>query len=248
MAQWNKLLKSLGFSESESTIYLTSLELGPAPVQDIAKKAGVSRVTTYVVIEDLTKRGLMSSVQKGKRKVFAAESPERLVSFMNSRMNEMQATLKEVESSLEELKLVQRGEKPVVKFFEGEEGVRAIVEEVSRSAAGKAYEIGNLDEFRKIVSDAKRKELRARLDKNKVRTMGVYLTSVPKPKHRTSTNARYVSPKEFNFGGDVVVFGNKVALTSLRGKPIGILIESEQLADMMKQIFTILWESKKLHA
>ena len=246
MAQWNKLLKSLGFSDSEAIIYLTSLELGPAPVQDIAKKAGVSRVTTYAVIEDLSARGLMSSVQKGKRRLFTAESPERLVSFVYSRVNEMQATLKEVESSLQDLKMIQRGEKPVVKFYEGVEGVRAIVEELGASVSGKAYEIGNLDEFRKIISEAKRKELRRSLDRHKVETRGVYLTSLPNPQHRSSTKARYLSPEDYDFGGDVVVFGNRIALTSLRGKPIGILIESTPMADMMRQIFKIVWESREL--
>jgi sugar-specific transcriptional regulator TrmB len=246
MAQWNKLLKSLGFSDSESTIYLTSLELGPAPVQDIAKKAGVSRVTTYAVIEDLTARGLMSSVQKGKRRLFAAESPERLVSFVHSRVNEMQATLKEVEASLEELKLAQRGEKPVVKFFEGEEGVRAVIEEMIKNAAGRVYEIGNLDEFRRIVAEPKRKEFRRRLDKQKVRTQAIYLTKLEKPVHRTTTRARYLDHRVFDFGGDMVIFGNKIALASLRGKPIGVLIESDQLADTMRQVFNIAWSSKLL--
>ena len=46
MTQWNNLLKTLGFTESEAKIYLISLEMGPASVQDLARKAKVSRVTT----------------------------------------------------------------------------------------------------------------------------------------------------------------------------------------------------------
>ena len=54
-------LKELGFSEKESEVYLAMLELGPAAVQDIAKKAGVNRSTTYVMIESLKRRGLIST-------------------------------------------------------------------------------------------------------------------------------------------------------------------------------------------
>ncbi|HEX9113717.1 MAG TPA: helix-turn-helix domain-containing protein, partial [Nitrospirota bacterium] len=64
MLQWNTLLRSLGFTDSESKIYLISLEMGPSSVQDIAKKADVSRVTTYAVIESLAKHGLMSTLEK----------------------------------------------------------------------------------------------------------------------------------------------------------------------------------------
>ena len=100
MMQWNTLLKSLGFTDSEARIYLLSLETGPSSVQDLAKKAKVSRVTTYAVIESLKKHGLMSSVEKGKKTLYTAENPERLVSYVQSRMQVMQNTLREVESAI----------------------------------------------------------------------------------------------------------------------------------------------------
>ena len=86
MAQWEKLLRSLGFNESEAKLYLVSLEMGPSPVQDIAKKAKVSRVTAYAAIEKLNEFGLMSTAQRNKKHLYAAESPERLVSFVCASM------------------------------------------------------------------------------------------------------------------------------------------------------------------
>ena len=133
MTQWKKLLKSFGFSENEANVYLTSLEMGPSSVQDLAKRAKVSRVTTYAVIGTLTKRGLMSTVEKNKKKLFIAESPERLISFVNARVNEMEGALKEVEASMHELKLIQRGEKPVVKMFEGPEALKAIQDDLLKT-------------------------------------------------------------------------------------------------------------------
>ena len=53
-------LGHLGLSEKEAAVYLASLELGPAPVQDISHKAKVNRATTYVMIESLMGRGLIS--------------------------------------------------------------------------------------------------------------------------------------------------------------------------------------------
>ncbi len=51
MSRWEKLLKTLGFTDSESRVYLVSLEMGEATVQDLAKKADISRVTAYAVID-----------------------------------------------------------------------------------------------------------------------------------------------------------------------------------------------------
>jgi len=81
MAQWNKLLKSLGFSDSEAIIYLTSLELGPAPVQDIAKKAGVSRVSSelfatsgdvHLILGSITSEDFTVETADGKGKTRVA--------------------------------------------------------------------------------------------------------------------------------------------------------------------------------
>ena len=59
-------LKELGLAEKEAKVFLASLELGSSAVQEIAKKAEINRATTYVIIEKLMKKGLMSSVG-GKR-------------------------------------------------------------------------------------------------------------------------------------------------------------------------------------
>ncbi|MCF7835696.1 MAG: helix-turn-helix domain-containing protein [Candidatus Marinimicrobia bacterium] len=75
-------LKQLGLSEKEAKVYLASLELGEATVQEIAKQAGVNRPTTYVQIEKLTKMGLMSSVEKEGKKYFNAEEPNQLLKIL----------------------------------------------------------------------------------------------------------------------------------------------------------------------
>lgn len=60
-------LKQLGFSDKEAKVYMASLELGPDTAQEIAKKAGVNRTTTYVIIEKLIKKGKKRSFRSGWR-------------------------------------------------------------------------------------------------------------------------------------------------------------------------------------
>ena len=60
-------LEKIGLAEKEAKVFLASLELGSSAAQKIAKKAEINRATTYVIIEKLMKKGLMSSVEKGKR-------------------------------------------------------------------------------------------------------------------------------------------------------------------------------------
>lgn len=245
MTQWNNLLKKLGFTDSESRIYLISLEMGPASVQDIARKAKVSRVTTYAVIESLAERGLMSSVQKGKKTHYTAESPERLISFVQGRMQEMESTLREVKTGISDLSLLQRGEKPVVKIFEGQEGIRAILDDIKASNSTMIYELGNIDAIKNIFPQLDSiKPFKQELSRRRISSKTIYL-SKNEFQARPFSEVNYV-PDDYNFTGDITVYGNKVALYTFKGKLISVLIESEELAQTFKEFFRLALTSKTL--
>ncbi len=84
-------LARLGFSEKEAKVYVAALELGPAPMQKIAERAGVKRATTYVMVELLMARGLMIERENGKRAVFVAEAPHKLHEVLEREMQALQA-------------------------------------------------------------------------------------------------------------------------------------------------------------
>ena len=69
-------LAQLGFSDKEAKTYLASIKLGTSTIQTISNLSGVNRATTYLAVESLMKKGLMSSVMKGKKRYFTVEAPE----------------------------------------------------------------------------------------------------------------------------------------------------------------------------
>lgn len=71
-------LKSLGFDDKKAAIYLTLLELGMAKANEISKKAGVERPTTYDLLGKLSIEGLISSHEKRGIRYYAAENPEKI--------------------------------------------------------------------------------------------------------------------------------------------------------------------------
>ncbi len=242
---WKSLLKALGLTESEAAIYVASLEMGPASVQDLAKKAHVSRVTTYAVIETLSQRGLMSSVEKGKKHYFTAESPERLVSVVQAKVRQMEATLHEVQDSLHELKLLQRGEKPVVRLFEGEEAMKAIYDDVAATRPATLNEFGNLDEIRKFITrDDVVKQAQHILKRTKTHSLHVMEGNAETIK-KDDREHRYLSTKDVQAYGDLIVYDKKVAISSFRGKMVSVLIESQEIAQTLRELFRLAWEGQK---
>ncbi|TAK05171.1 hypothetical protein EPO33_04315 [Patescibacteria group bacterium] len=242
--QWHKHLRSLGFTDSEAKTYLTSVETGPSSVQDLARKARISRVTAYAAIEELMRSGLMSTVQRGKKQLYQAESPERLRAVAQERARSMQALAAEIDDAVADLKLVQRGEKPVVKLFEGKEALKAIQGDLLTSGIKSLDEIYNGDDLFSLYRDeeeliptkvelGKRKTYARTIMQSKQRRLGVH-----------ALNPVLTLPADApEFHGDILVYGDKVALTSLRGKQISVLIESADIAQTMRAMYELLWRA-----
>ena len=239
-------LEKLGLSEKEAKVYLAALELGPQPVQDIARKAAVNRATTYVMIEALTKRGLMTSFERGKKRLFNAEAPDRLLSLIRVRERELQEQEREFMQILPQLRavLAASGERPRVRFFEGAEGLRAIREEI---LATDAQEMRIAIEFKNIssvLSPEENAEHDRRLAEKGIR--GRLLYTGP---HAIETlrreyphfEFRSVSSDRFPISGELTVFGNKIFVFTERGKLIGVVIEGEELTKTLRAVFDLAW-------
>lgn len=66
----------MGLTEKEARVYLALLEFEQATAYAIAEKAGIKRPTTYVILDELMKKGLATKIPNAKRRSFSAKSPE----------------------------------------------------------------------------------------------------------------------------------------------------------------------------
>lgn len=81
-------IERLGLTEKESKLYLTSLRIGPASMQVIARKAKIDRGTAYHVAQTLGEKGLFGIVQKGKRPLFGVSTPGKLFQYVEHQKQE----------------------------------------------------------------------------------------------------------------------------------------------------------------
>jgi sugar-specific transcriptional regulator TrmB len=238
-------LANIGLSEKAVRVYLASLELGPSPVQQISKKAAVNRPTAYVMIEALTEKGLMSSFEKGKKRFFKAENPEQLLSLVNQEKQSLETKEISIKKILPELKklLSYSNDRPGVSFYEGIEGVVALRSDVLRSGEKELFELVPLDEVRKYISDdAPPDDLRHSIKRN-LKIRSVYTSARgPVLKHsHTNVETRFIPASKIKLGCEVIIYGDKTALLTFAGKPIGAMIQSKEIAETMKSLFSFVW-------
>jgi sugar-specific transcriptional regulator TrmB len=240
-------LKAAGLSDNEAKVYLAMLELGPAPVQEIAIKAGVNRPTAYVQIEALKKKHLASTQTRGKKTFFIAESPENLESLLNKEGVELEARRAEVLRVMPELEaaFVMTDEKPVVRYFEGKEGLAKVRQEVLRGKEKLSRSISHLEDVVAASPDALTGHSPERV-KRGIRSKFIYTSDkgpiVPTDK-KMLRESKFVSPKKLPITFDFTVFDDKVKFEILHGKLGGIIIQNKEIAQSFKNLFDFVWNS-----
>ena len=243
MINIESILRSLGLAESEQKTYLAALEHGSSTVLDLSKLTRLSRQATYTAIETLTKRGLMSSMLTGKKRYYAAEHPERLLDYAKRRAGEVAEQIASLERSLPELALRMGGERPVVKVYEGEEGIRTVLDEMRHSNIQESFEITDLDAMYAILKPEDLLPMRSKLKKTGIHISGLY-SGAASPK--IADSERYALPGEFqNFKSNITIYGNKIALVTFEGKMHSVIIESEALARTMIILFKLAFKTAK---
>lgn len=246
-----KELQDLGLSEKEAKIYLAALEIGRATADQLAKAAKIVRPTAYVQIKSLMEKGLMSTYDEGKKTYFAPESPEALRRVLD--LEKERITTREHELTRLLPGLLQQfesaGERPVVRFYTGKAGIVSLREESLQTKEKKLYILSSNDHLAEVFS----KEERAAFSENRadkgIKAKILYTRAAGKVEGdvRENTERAHLSPTELPLATDIVIFDDEVAIITLKGRLIGVLIKSKEIQESMLALFNFLWAKAEKH-
>lgn len=238
----------LGLPEKEADIYLALLSMGSSTIDALAKETKIKRSTVYVQLKTLLKKGLISSRKEGKIVQFVAESPNNLKRVLEQYLVEIEKKKAQAESLIPILlsQFIDKGARPAVRVFEGKEGLTNIRNEVLNMKSKEYHLVMAIDETYNIFS---RKELmefsQARMSKG-ITSCVLYTSRDKDMLVMPPQEVRRVDRKLFDFGTDVYIFDNKVVFTSTADAIIGVVIESAPVAQTMRSLFKLAWDSDSL--
>ena len=221
-------LQAIGLSEKETRVYLAALSLGPTTAQTLAAKSTINRPTTYIMIESLVKRGLMSAVQKGKKRYFTAAEPEQLLELMAGQRKELQKKEELARQMLPDLAALARGNsgKTAVRIFEGKDVFSALQRDILASGEREIYDIATATEDGPATPVCLRGELRQEILKTCRVTSLQTGTASPTDKHVT---VRTLDSSTFPLQGEAVFYGTKAFLVSHARENVSVLIDDRDI-------------------
>ncbi|HBU07602.1 MAG TPA: hypothetical protein DEB09_06020 [Candidatus Magasanikbacteria bacterium] len=251
-----ELLKKIGLEETEAKVYLAMLELGPSGASAIARKANVSRTLCYHGLEKLGWFGLVDRTHgKGKIIQFTAVSPKNLVQFVKEKKRVWEKREQDVVEELPKLlDLYKIAEKPIIRFQEGIAGAKSIYWE-TLEAKSEILSVLDLQAWYTPEFNLYKwgKEYTRERSKRKIHER-VLVLDTPEGrdwmKHYQGsykyTNYRWIKPEQVptikDLGGEINIYDNKVMMALFKKPiPIGVMIESTALSNILKAIFELAW-------
>lgn len=245
-----QMLLAMQFSEKESRVYLALLELGRGTVSEIARKANINRTTGYDILDALVSKGLASVSGKEPKQEYAAESPDRLLDYLRSELAQREKQLEKAQTLVPQLKSMHAvQDRPRVRFYEGTKGIEEVYEDtLTATESIRAY--ANVDDMHKALPHYfpqyyKRRTkkgiaIRAIIPENEA---GMDRANQDRSEMRESA---LVPIDKYYFSPEINIYDNKVMIASWREK-LGVIIESSEIAEAMKQIYELAWaEAKRL--
>jgi sugar-specific transcriptional regulator TrmB len=243
-----KELQDLGLSEKEAKIYMAALELGPATADQLAKQSKIKRPTTYVQLQSLMKTGLMSTYEEEKKTYFAPESPELLTRLLQKQKENITSKEKDLKSLLPDLlrQFESAGERPVVRFFPGKDGISIVREEVLKAREKLLRVLLSSDNMTKIYTSKQIDEYTEKRTALGIHSRAIYTdrSFFDETPVNELSERRYI--RDIPLTIDIRIFDDKVAIFSVEGTLFAMIIESAQISNSMKLIFDFLWSKAEL--
>jgi sugar-specific transcriptional regulator TrmB len=246
-----QIIHNLGFSEKESKIYISLLELGTQPASTIAKKAGLNRTTCYTILDDLQQKGLVSHFKKYSVQYYTANDPEAILKYLDSEKTALENKKELLNANLSNLKDINAklGIKPNVQFFEGLEGIKAayedtLTEDKELLAFSGVYNMPpDLKEYiygHYIPTRIKNKVKMSVIEQSKNFTQKN--VELNKKEYRESR----LAPIPFELGIEINIYKNKVAFMTFEGGEYsGVVIHNDKLYQAFVLIHKLCWKFSK---
>jgi sugar-specific transcriptional regulator TrmB len=244
------LLDSVGLNPRQLETYTALLKLGAASIRQIAAASGINRGSTYEDLKQLMAVGLVSFHHNGTRQKFFAEPPEKMYDLLAQKHRDLELAEEKAAQLIRQLTPLQDSttEAPIIRFYEGDEGVAAILRDVlmtMRSSDNKEYFAYSSRPLRQYIYRLFPNFTRQRIKEGiKVRVIAIgeggELAGLDERKWMRDTTGPGADVSSYS-----LIYGDKVAFIALSANntPHGVIVHEPGMASMQRLLFEQLWRA-----
>lgn len=236
-------LKKYGLKEREAKIYVFLLQRIESSVFEIAQETQIPRATVYKSLEEMKSKGYVTSFKKNEVLYYTPENPNTFLTQLKNKVELIETIIPQIRELT-----AQSSEKPSVKLYVGEEGIKIVLEDILETLKNHSIKRLYATSHPDLLEHFPRyfpKWLERR------KKLGVYTQLIMPgefekgaPTEYTSNEARETRflPPNFPFECSLDIYGNKIAFFSFKDNQVySVIVESLTIADLFRQFFLFSW-------
>ncbi|MBT7903228.1 hypothetical protein HN587_05175 [Candidatus Woesearchaeota archaeon] len=240
-------------TEGESKVYTSLNELGESTTGLILKNSGVSHSKIYDILKRLSKKGLVSTVNKNGVQHFSPAPPERLNELVNETELSLANTKQEVKEIINKLKIVEKTgiKTSALNSYEGIKGMKTVLEKVLSHLAPEetVLILGSPKKVGEQTGGYLKNWQQKRINKKAKCKIIVNKDSISwddKWWKESKRKKLTITKKSNNLAPAYLVITNSVVATIyFSEKPLSFLIEHKEIAKSYKEFFNQAWRESK---
>jgi len=239
-------LQNYGLSEKEARIYLTALELGTSIASTIARRAELNRATTYTLLEDLKRDGIVNETTKEGVKYYSVISPDILLKQLEQKYESFKEKVPELLAMAEKF-----GNRIKVQFFEWVEWIVKMYNDLLTSNTEPIHSFLGMSDMHPVVK--KRlfdgfvpQRIKLKIPAKVIVSDHAANQEYKKMDKQALKETRVIKWDLFSLYGEINIYGeNRVMIAMFNDQEMSwVIIHSKTMHDSLKNIFDFMWKSK----
>ncbi len=238
-------LTKIGLNDTQASAYITLIKSGSLTPPELVEKLKIKRTNAYAVLDQLTTMGLAKEKEVRKKLTYYPENPVALERLAAKKRGEALEQERKVQASMPMmLKYFQTfSDQPGIKFYQGINEIKEIYNDTLRTCKD-IYLFRSLHDQDLLSTDyyIAYKKKRAQLGIKTHVLNGSEDTDAWNKKLDSEFNLvrTQIGVDDYTAPVEIAAYGNKVSIISFGEEAIGMIIDSPQIAESIKQIFGLV--------
>lgn len=246
----DEILRDLDLPPTSSKIYRELLENGEAPARILSERLRITRPSTYDHLSLLKKRGLIIEKKIENKAYFSTSDVREISVALKDKITVLSDHEKIFATMLPSLLRQKKTEAPVIKFFEGAEGLKYLLHDVLWNKGETIYTMWPHEEMQKVIDKETLIRFNDKRIKANIKVHALWPKTMKPTKEyiwngKDALTKRKYAPKNMEWSMGYTIYGDKVSFISSHKEVFGFIVQSQEFAMLMKLQFDTLWTLSK---
>ncbi len=249
-----QLLIDTGLTEAQAKAYSALIEHSPITPPHLSDEIRESRTNTYKILEQLEEMGLARKDDIKKKMHYWALNPSALFDVVEQELSEVELKRRKIEASMASLQesYLEHNERPGVRHFQGVDGLKAIYQDqinenkeivyLRATSDIRGFTDNELHKIRNLFPANNIKRRAITQDRNLPQPEPGPRVPIKESDQAMMLERTWIDECDYDAPVEWSAYGDKLSIISFGDEAMGMIIESPQIAEGFRQMFSLLDE------